>query len=594
MNQVNDTEMEVQGYKKQFDYTQYSHDNHVNIMPEKDFHKLTMDTFATLADNVRQTYGPYGNSIQISAGGETTITKDGHNVFQSIAFSHRYKDLVRDTIYKICDRVNRSVGDGTTSCILLADKMFKSLSKHIESPEHKRNLLPILEEIESYLHDRKNLDIFKKWGLIKPLTAESLKSIIQIAGNYDYELTELLTKAFDAKCDEFGIVGKLNNVTIKEARQDFDSIDSEKYSLDFLPGQYRTKVYIDDNPEFPEIMFGQGRKIKILCYNYSFNIPAWELLMQSYDKGTKEELLIISPGVNKDFLETAYTRYLNTLIIDAQKNKEPALPKICFVPMTGLFMKSRMEDLAALLQTELRTINSGLVDISKVPMHQVQLYKDSLCFFDINEIPEAHIEALKREIQDERSSGSRITLNKERIRALQLDTEDSIITVTTSSSLEAKIRGDKITDCVSIVRSAFNTGVIPNLLQFGHYYINRFEASNRIEDLGFVELIKKSILGSIQGLFVDIYKSKYPNEENESTIDTHVEGIYYTENEFKSYDIISDNYIDFEKLSTSTQYDIEVISAAISIVKYMLDSRAFIFDAKLMGSHGDTGDYVRA
>lgn len=594
--QISENELEIQGYKKQYSYTQYSHDNHVNIMPEKDFYQLTMDTFATLADNVRHTYGPYGNSIQLSVNGETTITKDGHNVFQAIGFSHRYKDLIRDTIYKICDRVNRSVGDGTTSCILLAEKMFKVLAALVNTTDRKRNLLPILEEIEAYLHNPKGLKSFKEEGLIRPLTKDSLTAIIQIASNYDHSLTELLTEAFDAKSDEHGNVEKLNNVTIKQIPQDYDSIDSERYSLDFLPGQYRTQVYIDDNPEFPEIMFGQKRKIKVLCYNYSFNIPAWELLMQNYDKTKKEEILIISCGVNADFLDTAYTRYLNMLCINEQKTSEPALPKICFVPMTGLYMKSRIEDLAALLGTELRTIHSGLVDFDATPVHTVQLYKDAMCFFNLETIPEKHIETLKREIADDKCSATRALLNKERIRALQLNTEDSIITVTTSSSLEAKILGDKITDCISIVRSAYNSGVIPNLLKFGYSYVNRFNASDRITDKGFVDEIRQGIMESIRGLFLDIWNSKYQGTKEDFDIDDLSNQIYSDTSKqlLNSYDIISDNFIPFEQLSTSTNYDIEVISAAISIVKYMLDSRAFVFDARLMGSHGDTGEFVRS
>ena len=38
-------ELAMAGYHKVYDYTQYSHENHVNIIPEDDFKHLVRDTF---------------------------------------------------------------------------------------------------------------------------------------------------------------------------------------------------------------------------------------------------------------------------------------------------------------------------------------------------------------------------------------------------------------------------------------------------------------------------------------------------------------------------------------------------------------------
>ena len=71
----------------------------------------------------------------------------------------------------------------------------------------------------------------------------------------------------------------------------------------------------------------------------------------------------------------------------------------------------------------------------------------------------------------------------------------------------------------------------------------------------------------------------------------------YTKGEFSiykrltSFDIISETACNIEDLPTSSQYDLEVIAASISIVKYLLTSRALIFDAHLMTPQGDQGHY---
>ena len=60
-----------------------------------------------------------------------------------------------------------------------------------------------------------------------------------------------------------------------------------------------------------------------------------------------------------------------------------------------------------------------------------------------------------------------------------------------------------------------------------------------------------------------------------------------------SYDIVSDTFINTEDLPTSAQYDLEVVVAAISIVKYLLTGRALIFDAHILPAINDGGHYTQ-
>ena len=55
----------------------------------------------------------------------------------------------------------------------------------------------------------------------------------------------------------------------------------------------------------------------------------------------------------------------------------------------------------------------------------------------------------------------------------------------------------------------------------------------------------------------------------------------------KSFDIITEKSVDSASLATSAQYDIEVIIAAISIVKYLITSKALIFNSTLLQQYKD-------
>ena len=59
---MNDLQAQEMGYDKVWDFTQYSHDNNVNVIPEDDFRRLVQETFKCIADNLRRTYGPYAST----------------------------------------------------------------------------------------------------------------------------------------------------------------------------------------------------------------------------------------------------------------------------------------------------------------------------------------------------------------------------------------------------------------------------------------------------------------------------------------------------------------------------------------------------
>jgi hypothetical protein len=107
------------------------------------------------------------------------------------------------------------------------------------------------------------------------------------------------------------------------------------------------------------------------------------------------------------------------------------------------------------------------------------------------------------------------------------------------------------------------------------------------------------IQAAIRGLFLDIWKSKYGVNDNgepnttisgESAYD-HMD-LHYGVKEATSFDIIHTEHTDLEKFATSAQYDLEVVVASIAIVKYLLDGRAFIFDANIIPTIADDGHYA--
>ena len=598
MSGLNNQELDIMGYKQVYDYTQFSHDNHVNVIPEQSFHKLVTDTFKTIAGVMRETYGPYGSTVVISDQGQTTTTKDGYNVFSAMKFSHQYKHLVYQTIKNICERVNQNVGDGTTSCILLADKMFTKINERIKTSEDKRNILKVLSYIEKYLQDDGYIEGDKMAGVIHPLTTEALKRIIDLAGNYDSELTFNLMMALAPNAVEengLDVVKSVRNVHI------VDMVDAGKdsnvsYEIEHMPGDYRVRIEMDKMIAFD---MQTKRQMNVAIYDHSFTTADWENFMAGYDN--KTPTLILARSFSAVFHQQDYKKYEKTQLM---MSKRPSVIIADIKSNNGSSVQDEIQDLCAILGVDKIGLNHGEIDHQNdLSSATISVFNgDALCFYDVKP-PVEYIEKLKMELETNAVAKSRVkkTFLTERINALEMKISDTLIKVTAGTSLELKMVCDKITDCISIVNSAITNGIVNNMLLYGwkrmemlsnrdHYESGIFEKQHDCSEELMTETLK-AIQTSIEGLFEDVWVSKYGDDESSlKNCDATKKHFYGGD---MSIDIVSGKMVNCEQLPTSTQYDIEVIVAAISIVKYLLTSRALIFDAHLLKMVGDQGHYQK-
>lgn len=570
--------MDGQAFRKQYDYTQYSHTNHVNVIPESDFKHLVEDTFRTITDTLRSTYGPYGSTVVISSQNETTTTKDGYNVFEAMGFSHAYKRMVYLAIKKICERVNRNVGDGTTSCILLAEKMFKLIENCIKTPDDKRNILSVLTAIEQYLQDSKIFQYEEQQKLlnIDKLSTESIKGLINVAGNYDPRLTDVIMRALDPVADENGVITELRNVVV-EAKLDPGGDTVTRYEVDYLPGNYRVRVNMDVEQG---LLFEEPRKIRVALYDHKFSASDWNFFMNSFDKET--ETLILARSIDAVVMDNHYVRYC--------KEREMVKRPVCiiFAEIKGNYFKHEVEDLAAMLNIEPIGLHAQAVDHESLPYIPIQVFKGNcMCFFT-DYVPTDYIEILKEEMEKELTDSLAMRSDYlRRIQALSNNAKDTMVVVRSATSLELKMITDKIDDCTSIVDSAKAFGIVPNMLVFGYNQVHAYRSDG--PDAELVEVVRDAICNAIEGLFYDIWTSKHGDMFHDKF--ELIEKQLYDQNNGESFDIVKERFVSSKKLPTSTQYDLEVISAAISIVKYLLTSRALVFDAHLMTPVNDVGSY---
>jgi chaperonin GroEL (HSP60 family) len=582
---MNEMELDALGYKKVYAYTDYANENHVNVIPEESFKRLVSDTFKVIADVLRETYGPYGSTIMISDQSETTTTKDGYNIYNAIGFSHQYKRLVYIAIKKIIERVNRRVGDGTTTCILLAEKIFNHLIPLLDTADHKRELDRLLNFIEDELNRSEAIDEDRKRGYIHPLTKSNLYSLLMVASNYDKELVESLVEAFDA-IDDGNVITDMRNVIV-DTSTTYESSSKTSYQIDYLPGDYRCRVDMETEVA---LAFDQPQQVKVLLYDHTFGKSDWNGFTASYDNETP--VMIIARSFSIDFMNNDFVRYC------ARRGSVKMPVYVHLVQMKGDYVQDELKDLGAILNTNVRDVHTLAVDWDSLETYTISVFKyNCLCVHNVT-APETYIRDLTIEMEQEKSFVHK-TLLKNRIKALSLKQKDTIVTVKAATSLELKMISDKIDDCVCIAQSAFEYGIVPNLLYYADERMDQIHDSivsiTVGEDGKFAQSVVSEIQLAIEELFKDIWNSKYKGYDENEIPDAYPAMAEFFGQDYSglSYDILEDDFVPCDKLPTSAQYDIEVLIASLSIVKYLLTSRAFIFDSFLMTPQGDQGHFQR-
>ena len=573
-------ELAMAGYHKVYDYTQYSHDNHVNIIPEEDFKHLVRDTFKVLADNLRRTYGPYGSQMIISEQSQTMTSKDGFNAFQSLGFSHTYKRIVYLAIQDIIKRVNRNVGDGTTTCILLAEKIFNNIDKIIKTPDDKRLLLETLTKIEKDFQDSSKIKRDIDAGIIKKLDKESLFKIILMAGNYDEELAKVVYDALDPVIKDGYVVDVRSVVPAPEVSLEAES--NAVYDINYLPGDYRAPVHMIDVND--AITLTKETSMRVIVYDHSFNSADWAKLKTTWDGN---DLMIIARTFAKGFLEEDFFSYAKERVMGGKLGQCDGKTHLYLCQMKGESVQNELRDLAEILNTKVYGMYDGEPDFETIKPVTLQIYRgDCLCLFGVDK--QDHVEYIRKleyEIENDKSNSYvKQKEIKRRIKSINLGKE-AMLTVKCGTQLEAKLITDKIVDCISIVESAIASGTVPNILNYAY---------NRLHEITGDELetaASVAIRDSVVGLFQDIYESKYGKEYDVSEMESR-QAEFYSQNTM-SYDIITDKFVPMTERPTSTQYDLEVVVAALSIVKYLLSGGALIFDAHLLTNINDEGRYIR-
>lgn len=158
-----------------------------------------------LTNAVKITLGPKGRNVILGKSfGAPQITNDGVTIAKEVEFEDKFENIGAELMKEVASKTNDSVGDGTTTSVVLAQALINEGMKYATAGVNVVVLREALEENRD--------EIIKELGkMAKPI--KSSEEVVQVAtiAAESHELGEIIAEAVEK-------VGKDGAVTVEESQ----------------------------------------------------------------------------------------------------------------------------------------------------------------------------------------------------------------------------------------------------------------------------------------------------------------------------------------------------------------------------------------
>jgi len=214
-----------------------------NIVKEKDYKDLSSMTLKVIADSLRKSLGYYGSStiIEDKISGHIA-TKDGYTILSSLRFESPVARTIYEIIKKISFNLVQTVGDGSTSSVVIAESLFNTINNNLNgklSGYAPKEIFDGLKELEGYINEN-----IKQFATpINESNFNIIQKIAEVSNNNDEKVGKNIY-------DIYKKIGKEGFIYLENSK---DSTDSYEYlnGLEFASGMIAEEFTTNKNkPEF--------------------------------------------------------------------------------------------------------------------------------------------------------------------------------------------------------------------------------------------------------------------------------------------------------------------------------------------------------
>ena len=401
-----------------------------DVIFNKDAHLQLKEAVNLICNAVKVTLGPKGkNVLTINSYGDAHLTKDGITVAKNVTSSDPIINGILNVVREASANTAKTVGDGSTSSLVLTQAMFNEGLKAIQEGA---NPTLLKEGMNDALNDTlEYIETLNKTISIDDI--EKLKNIATISANNDVAVGQIaLDAVLEAK--EFGSI-KLDDSKTSETYIKCDrglTFDNGYYSSHFLNSEKTTIEY--DNP---------------LIFVSSIELTNKTIVdLMKHARENNKPLIVLAPEFNESIFMSIF------------RNFKSGAVQVCPIKLPG-FAGSRqewIEDITAYIDGEVYTSNSinpikYLGDSEKIV---VSKDKTSIINEGVKTSCSSQMCRLQTRLLDDTEEFEKETINN---RVARLFGSVVTIYVGATTELELKEKKDRIEDAVCALQTALKGGI---------------------------------------------------------------------------------------------------------------------------------------
>lgn len=565
-----------------------------NVVEEENSKNKMRATSNLIAKALIATLGPYGSSTIIQdRDGQHFATKDGYDLMNRMSFNDEVSRTILDLFKMTASNQVLTVGDGSTSAIVVANALFQTLTDKAQLDHFKRIAPKDIVDILNMISDKLEEEL-KKMAIPISKDMHELDTIASIANNNDTETGKLIGNIY-REIGEFGFI----------------SMDTlEKKSKD----TYEIKKGIEWDRGYIDSIYGYGfenerviydKEPKIILSNSTITYDDLQIVMMTLLKEAFNQegvqVLIVANDFDADaanFFKANRTKHLRlggkdlpmdfTVVDIDQITKESK----CKLEDLALLCGCKIYDKMLTKPAEIVANPSAFIGRAE----KVIITKKKTQVIGSENLSEEKQENINRAVSEYKIKLMELT-NKEcqsmddlkeiysfQKRISNLTASSAILHVGGKTMAERMTRQRLIEDAIFACKSTLKYGYIPG----GNICIPKILKEHKkefIEELAkkykylpveslrvflsyFIDLIIDSFLESYRAVLNNSYMNE---DEVEKTIETCL-----SENKF--YNLKLHSFEDFTETSVinSVDTDIQILKSCMSIIGILSTSNQFI------------------
>ena len=212
-----------------------SYNLYSNIVPKDVLRKVQSDTLNTISNALACSFGPDGqNTAYRNQKDITRYTKDGHTILKNLKFVGAIEFTMRDDLEGITRRIVTTVGDGTTSAVILSALLFEGLRKASAMGVNEKQLIADLDRAIN-----EACDVIQQNG--KEATIDDIFKIAMISTDGNKNIANLIKSIYEENGNDVfidvstapgleTIVKTYDGFTIDSGLTDIAFINTNKHS----------------------------------------------------------------------------------------------------------------------------------------------------------------------------------------------------------------------------------------------------------------------------------------------------------------------------------------------------------------------------